>query len=87
MADYLSARAKIIAACDELDLWQGQPTLSSQLSQISGLQAQVATLQGQVTQVTLERDAAIAQRDAAQSLASSRRTAMDSAIQTLQTAP
>lgn len=42
MADYQSARAAGIAAIDELDLWFGQPTLSSQLAGCGfGLQGMV----------------------------------------------
>ena len=60
MADYQSARAAGIAAVDELDTWQGQPTLSSQLASITALQQQLAF-------VTAERDARQVAIDKAQS--------------------
>ena len=44
MADYQTARAAGIAAVDELDTWQVQPTLSSQLASVAALETQVTAL-------------------------------------------
>lgn len=56
MADYQSARTLIISAVDELDTWQGQPTLSSQLASVTTLQAQITQLTSDLSTRTVERD-------------------------------
>ncbi len=70
MSDYASARAAGIAAVDELDLWQGQPTLSSELASVTALQQQVASDAATIAsaktaaQGIVARDAAIAEGQA-----------------------
>lgn len=64
MSDYASARAAGIAAVDELDLWQGQPTLSSELASVTALQAQVASDATTITNMKAAASASVA-RDAA----------------------
>ena len=71
MADFASALAAGIAACDELCLWQGQPTVTSRL-------------QNTITQA--QYDAAVAAKTAAETLAANRKTALTNVLADLDAA-
>lgn len=75
MADYASSRAAGIYAIDELDTWQGQPTLSSQLAAAAGLQAQVTQLTSDLATRTQERDARQSAIDGVKARAQARKDA------------
>lgn len=66
MSDYASARAALIAAVDELDTWQGQPTLSSQLGTLNSQGATITQLQADKAQLTADLATRTQERDARQ---------------------